>query len=337
MRLISAIKPTGKSFSLTLGNYIGLIKNLENIKDKFDDIFIFIADLHALTFFIDPKDLNESSKKVAAFFLAILANDFFDTEKITLFLQSDIHEHSELNTILQNFLYFGEMKRMTQFKSKEKELGNEKLSLGFFAYPALMCADIVLYNADAVPVGEDQKQHIELTRNLVKRFNNYYHEEILVQPKAIINEIGFKIMDLKNPKVKMSKSSSKLGTIFIDDNDDDIKKKIMSATTDNEKDIKFDVKNKPGISNLLTIYASIKNISLKECENRFNGYKYVDFKKEVAIAVVEEIRGVREKYNSILKNEEFIKNILKKGAKKASLVAKETLKKVKKYVGFYEK
>ena len=293
MRLISAIKPTGKSFSLTLGNYIGLIKNLKNIKDKFDDIFIFIADLHALTFFIDPKDLNESSKKVAAFFLA---NDFFDIEKITLFLQSDVHEHSELNTILQNFLYFGE-----------------------------------------VPVGEDQKQHIELTRNLVKRFNNYYHEEILVQPKAIINEIGFKIMDLKDPKVKMSKSSSKLGTIFIDDNDDDIKKKIMSATTDNGKDIKFDVKNKPGISNLLTIYASLKNISLKECENRFNGYKYVDFKKEVAIAVVEEIRGVREKYNSVLKNEKFIKNILKKGAKKASLVAKETLKKVKKYVGFYEK
>ena len=242
MRLISAIKPTGKSFSLTLGNYIGLIKNLKNIKDKFDDIFIFIADLHALTFFIDPKDLNESSKKVAgkkvaAFFLA---NDFFDIEKITLCLQSDVHEHSELNTILQNFLYFGEMKRMTQFKSKEKELGNEKLSLGFFAYPALMCADIVLYNADAVPVGEDQKQHIELTRNLVKRFNNYYHEEILVQPKAIINEIGFKIMDLKDPKVKMSKSSSKLGTIFIDDNDDDIKKKIMSATTDNGKDIKFE-------------------------------------------------------------------------------------------------
>lgn len=334
MRLISAIKPTGKSFSLTLGNYIGLVKNLKNIKDKFDDIFIFIADLHALTFFIDPKDLNESSKKVAAFFLA---NDFFNTEKITLFLQSDVHEHSELNTILQNFLYFGEMKRMTQFKSKEKELGNEKLSLGFFAYPALMCADIVLYNADAVPVGKDQKQHVELTRNLVKRFNNYYHKEILVQPKAIINEIGFKIMDLKNPEVKMSKSSSKAGTIFIDDNDDDIKKKIMSATTDNGKDIKFDVKNKPGISNLLTIYASIKNISLKECENRFNGYKYVDFKKEVAIAVIEEIRGVREKYNSILKNEKFIKNILKKGAEKASLVAKETLKKVKKCVGFYEK
>ena len=334
MRLISAIKPTGKSYSLTLGNYIGLIKNLKNIKDKFDDVFIFVADLHALTFLINPSDLNESSKKIVAFFLA---SDCLDMKKTVLFLQSDVPQHSELNTILQNFLYFGEMKRMTQFKSKEKELGNEKLSLGFFSYPALMCADIVLYNADAVPVGEDQKQHIELTRNLVKRFNNYYHEEILVQPEAIINKVGFRIMDLKNPKIKMSKSSSGSGTIFIEDSDDNIRKKIMSATTDSGEEIKFDVKNKPGISNLLSIYASIKNVSLKECEEHFKGYKYVEFKKEVATVVVEEIRGFREKYNNILKDEEFIKDVLKKGAKTASLVAEKTLKRIKKCIGFYEK
>ena len=333
MRLISAVKPT--SGSLTLGNYIGLVKNLKNIIDekKIDNILIFIADLHALTFPISSQILKENSKKIAAFFLAA----GFNIEKITLFLQSDIPEHSELNTILQNFFYFGEMKRMTQFKSKAKEMNEKTLSLGFFAYPSLMCADIILYNADIVPVGEDQKQHIELTRNLVKRFNNFYHEEIFIKPKAIINKIGFRIMDLKNPKIKMSKSSSKAGTIFIEDSDDEIKKKIMSATTDSGTEIKFDVENKPGISNLLNIYAAIKNISLEECEAHFKKYKYVDFKKEVADTIINEIKDIREKYKNILKNDDFIKKNLINGAQKASLIAKEMLKKIKKIIGFYGK
>lgn len=330
MRLISAIKPTG---ILTLGNYIGLIKNLEKIQNEFDEIFIFIADLHALTFPIDPKILEENSKKIAAFFLA----SNLDMKKTILFLQSDVPEHSELNTILQNFLYIGEMNRMTQFKQKAREGQKNNLSLGFFAYPSLMCADIVLHNANVVPVGDDQIQHIELTRKLVERFNNRYNKNIFVLPKAEINDIGYRIMDLKNPLVKMSKSSSQAGTISIDDSDDIIRKKIMSAVTDSDSKIKYDVKNKPGISNLLVIYASLKKKDLKKCEEYFKNYKYSEFKREVANAVVEELSLFRKKYMKFLQGNKYITDVLHKGSEKARLVASKTLKKVKKIIGFYGK
>lgn len=324
MRVLSGIKPTGQ---LTLGNYIGALKNFKAYQDK-NECFIFIADLHALTLPIEPQVLRDNSRDIAAFYLA----SGLDPKKCTLFLQSDVSAHAEANAILQNYLYMGELSRMTQFKDKAKSMNDNAIGLGLFAYPVLMSADILLYEANAVPVGEDQTQHIELTRDLVNRFNKRYGK-VLVMPKAEVSKVGKRIMSLTDPTRKMSKSDPK-GDIFLKDDMKTVRKKIMSAVTDSGNEVKYDVENKPGISNLLTIYAAIKNISIEEAEKHFANYRYGDFKKEVADSVVSELEPFQARYKEIL-NSGIIGSILKDGAEKARKVADATLNKIKNAVGLY--
>jgi len=324
MRILSGIKPTGQ---LTLGNYIGALKNFKDFQSK-GECFIFIADLHALTLPIEPETLKNNSKDIAAFYLA----SGLDPKKCTLFLQSDVSAHAEANAILQNYLYMGELSRMTQFKDKSKSMKDSAIGLGLFAYPVLMCADILLYDANIVPVGEDQTQHVELARDLVNRFNKRYGK-VLTMPKAEVSKVGKRIMSLSNPYKKMSKSDPK-GDIFLKDDINVIRKKIMSAVTDSGNEVKYDVNNKPGISNLLTIYAAMKNISIDEAEKHFINYRYGDFKKEVADAVIDEIKPFQDRYKEILSSN-IIDEVLKEGAKKASLIANKTLSKIKTAVGLY--
>ena len=325
-RSLSGIKPTG---NLTLGNYIGALKNFKKFQDDYEN-FIFIADLHALTLPIDPVELRNNTKDIVAFYIAA----GLDPEKTTIFLQSDVSAHSEINSILQNYLYMGELSRMTQFKDKSKKMNENAIGLGLFAYPVLMCGDILLYNADIVPVGEDQKQHVELCRDLVHRFNNRYNKEVFKMPEPIIPKVGARIMSLSDPTRKMSKSDPK-GDIFLKDDLNVVRKKIMSAVTDLGSDIYYDPENKPGISNLIQIYASLKDISIEETENIFKDcHKYGEFKKAVADVVVDVLAPFQEKYKEVLASGK-IDEILDEGAKKASYIANKTLLKVKKTVGLY--
>ncbi|MCI6615248.1 MAG: tryptophan--tRNA ligase [Candidatus Onthovivens sp.] len=325
-RSLSGIKPTG---NLTLGNYIGALKNFKKFQDDYEN-FIFIADLHALTLPIDPVELRNNTKDIVAFYIAA----GLDPEKTTIFLQSDVSAHSEINSILQNYLYMGELSRMTQFKDKSKKMNENAIGLGLFAYPVLMCGDILLYNADIVPVGEDQKQHVELCRDLVHRFNNRYNKEVFKMPEPIIPKVGARIMSLSDPTRKMSKSDPK-GDIFLKDDLNVVRKKIMSAVTDLGSDIYYDPENKPGISNLIQIYASLKDISIEETENIFKDcHKYGEFKKAVADVVVDVLAPFQEKYKEVLASGK-IDEILDEGAKRASYIANKTLLKVKKTVGLY--
>ena len=321
-RILTGIKPTGQ---LTLGNYIAVLKNLKNMNDR-GECFIFIADLHALTLPIEPEVLRQNSIDLAAFYLAA----GLDPKKNALFLQSSVSAHAELNVIMQNYLYMGELSRMTQFKDKSAKLKENAIGLGLFAYPVLMACDIVLYDATTIPVGEDQVQHIELTRDLVNRINNRYGE-ILTMPKAELRKVGKRIMSLSDPTVKMSKSDPK-GDIFLKDEPAVIRKKIMSAVTDLGCEVKYDEENKPGISNLIQIYCCMKDISIEEAEKRFEGYRYGDFKKAVADAVIEELEPFQNKYKEIVANKSY-EQALKEGAEKASKIANQTLKRVQKAIG----
>ena len=324
-RILTGIKPTGQ---LTLGNYIGVLKNLKNQMDR-GECFIFIADLHALTLPIDPEVLRQNTIDLAAFYLAA----GLDPNRAALFLQSSVSAHAELNAIMQNYLYMGELSRMTQFKDKSAKMKESAIGLGLGAYPVLMACDIVLYDATIVPVGEDQVQHVELTRDLVNRFNNRYGD-VLTMPKAEMRKVGKRIMSLSDPTVKMSKSDPK-GDIFLKDEPSVIRKKIMSAVTDSGCEIKYDVENKPGISNLLTIYSALKDISIEEAEKRFEGSRYGDFKKAVADAVLEELEPFQARYKEILANKSYEK-VLQDGAEKARVVANKTLKRVQKAVGLLQ-
>ncbi len=325
-RAISGIKPTG---NLTLGNYLGALRNFKNFQDEYEN-YIFVADLHALTLPIEPSVLKNNTKDIVAFYLAA----GLDPEKTTIFLQSDVPAHAELNAIVQNYIYMGELSRMTQFKEKSRQMNDSSIGLGLFAYPVLMAADILLYNADAVPVGEDQTQHVELCRDLVKRFNTRYEKEVFVMPKTITPKVGARIMSLSDPTKKMSKSDPK-GDIFLKDEPNTIRKKIMSAVTDTGNEIKYDKENKAGISNLMTIYAAIKNKTIAEVEEEFKDcHMYGEFKKAVADAVVAEIEPFQKRYKEFLTSG-VIDNVLEEGAKKAQYIANKTLRKVKKTVGLY--
>lgn len=325
-RAISGIKPTG---NLTLGNYLGALRNFKNFQDEYEN-YIFVADLHALTLPIEPSVLKNNTKDIVAFYLAA----GLDPEKTTIFLQSDVPAHAELNAIVQNYIYMGELSRMTQFKEKSRQMNDSSIGLGLFAYPVLMAADILLYNADAVPVGEDQTQHVELCRDLVKRFNARYEKEVFIMPKTITPKVGARIMSLSDPTKKMSKSDPK-GDIFLKDEPNIIRKKIMSAVTDTGNEIKYDKENKAGISNLMTIYAAIKNKTIAEVEEEFKDcHMYGEFKKAVADAVVAEIEPFQKRYKEFLTSG-VIDNVLEEGAKKAQYIANKTLRKVKKTVGLY--
>lgn len=325
MRILSGIKPTGQ---LTLGNYIGALRGFKSFQAK-GECFIFIADLHALTLPIDPEVLRNNSRDLAAFYLA----SGLDPKVCTLFLQSDVSAHAEANAVLQNYLYMGELSRMTQFKEKSHTMKDSAIGLGLFAYPVLMSADILLYDANIVPVGEDQIQHIELTRDLVNRFNKRYGK-VLVMPKAEVNKVGRRIMSLSDPNKKMSKSDPK-GDIYLKDDMATIRKKIMSAVTDSGNEVKYDEVNKPGISNLLNIYAALKDISIEEAERTFKNSRYGEFKKAVADVVVNELEPFQKKYYEILKSD-TINQVLEDGAKKARVIANATLKRIKHAVGLLD-
>ncbi len=325
-RSLSGIKPTG---NLTLGNYIGALRNFKNYQDEYEN-FVFIADLHALTLPIDPAFLRQNTKDIVAFYLA----SGLDKDKTTIFLQSDVSAHSELNSILINYLYMGELSRMTQFKDKSAKLNHEAVGVGLFAYPVLMTADILLYNADVVPVGEDQTQHVELARDLVHRFNARYNKEVFVMPKAVTPKVGARIMSLSDPTKKMSKSDPK-GDIFLKDEPNIIRKKIMSAVTDTGNEIIYDPVNKPGISNLLQIYSALSDITLDEAQSRFHDiHQYGEFKKIIADKVLEEIVPFQERFKEF-SNPKIINEVLNQGKERASRVASRTLNKVKKTVGLY--
>ncbi len=328
--VLSGIKPTGQ---LQLGNYIGALRNIKKMQeDENNRLFIFIADLHALTLPIEPETLYNNTRDIVAFYLAC----GLDPEKSTIFLQSQVPAHAELGTILGNYAYMGEMSRMTQFKDKSAHLNEKSIGLGLFTYPVLMAADILLYNAEKIPVGEDQKQHVELCRDLALRFNNRYNEKIFTIPEPVIAKSGARIMSLSDPTKKMSKSEPK-GDIFLKDDIKAARKKIMSAVTDTGSEIKFDKENKPGISNLLTIYACLKNITIEEAEKEFEGCtRYGDFKKAVADQVCSLLEDLQEKYNYYI-NSGKVDEVLARGAKEASEVANETVTRVKKVVGLYVK
>ena len=304
-RSLSGIKPTG---NLTLGNYIGALRNFKKVQDEYES-FVFIADLHALTLPIDPQFLKNNTKDIVAFYLAA-------------------------GLILINYLYMGELSRMTQFKDKSAKMNHEAIGVGLFAYPVLMCADILLYNPDIVPVGEDQTQHVELCRDLVHRFNSRYNKEVFIMPKAITPKVGARIMSLSDPTKKMSKSDPK-GDIFLKDEPNIIRKKIMSAVTDTGSDIYYDPINKPGISNLLQIYAALSDITIEEAQAKFKDiHQYGEFKKIVADKVLEELVPFQERYKAFLNNK-TINEVLNAGKEKARYVANKTLTKVKKTVGLY--
>lgn len=322
--VLSGIKPTGQ---LQLGNYIGALRNFSKYQDE-NKVFIFIADLHALTLPIDPEVLYNNTRDIIAFYLAC----GLDPNKATIFLQSQVPAHAELGTILGNFAYMGEMSRMTQFKEKSSKLNEKSIGLGLFTYPVLMAADILLYNAETVPVGEDQKQHVELCRDLALRFNHRYGDVFTI-PTPVISKVGARIMSLSDPTKKMSKSEPK-GDIFLKDDLAVIRKKIMSAVTDMGSEVKYDKENKPGISNLLTIYSCLKDITIEEAEKEFVSYRYGDFKKAVADVVCDTIGKLQEKYNEILASG-IIDEVIAKGAIEASKIANETVSRVKKAVGLY--
>lgn len=319
-RVFSGIQPTG---SIHIGNYLGAIKNWVDSQDDFDNIFC-VVDLHAITIKQDPEVLKTKIREVAGLYIA----SGLDPEKNTIFVQSDIPAHSELAWILDCFLPLGWMNKMTQFKEKS-ETQKENATVGLFNYPALMAADILLYDTEVVPVGSDQKQHVELARDVAKRFNSIYEKNIFIVPEAKIRKETARIMDLQNPLKKMSKSEGK--SIGILDSLDDIQSKIMTAHTDSFNEVAFD-DERPGIHNLLTIYEAFSGESRGDIETKFEGKGYADFKKDLAELVIEKLIPIQDKYKEISESGE-IDEVLKKGAEKARPLAEKKIQEVKKVIG----
>ncbi len=322
MRILSGIQPTGK---LHLGNYIGAISQWIKLQEK-KECFIMIADLHSLTIPYDPKELQ---KNILDTFSSLLSLGI-DSNKTTIFLQSEIKEHTFLCWILNTICKLGEISRMTQFKEKAKQF-KENVNVGLLDYPVLQAADILLYDPDYVPVGRDQLQHIELARDLSKRFNNKFGETFKV-PKPLILKGKEKIMSLSDPSKKMSKSIPS-SCLFLDDPLKTIERKIMRAKTDLGKEIKFDKEKKPGISNLMVIYSFFSKKSFSQIEKEFKGKGYAVFKKEIIKEVIKFLKPYQKKKRELLKNKTLLKKILKEGTKKAQKIASLKIKEVEKKVG----
>lgn len=311
-RILTGLKPSGE---LTLGSLIGCINQMVKLQDEYDS-FMFVPDMHAITVKQDPKMLRERIRKNVALYLACGV----DPDKNTIYLQSENLYHANLSWVLECTTYMGEASRMTQYKDKSSK--GENVTVGLFTYPILMAADILLYDADYVPVGIDQKQHVELARDIALRFNKTYGDTFKM-PEPMMSEVGVKIMDLQEPTKKMSKSDETYkGVILLLDDEKTIRKKIMSAVTDSDNKIYYDKDNKPGVSNLLTIYSSLKNISIEEAEDYFKDYNYGNFKKEVADLVVSVLSNIQTKYNEII-NGTMLDDILDKGREKTCEIAKE--------------
>ncbi|QIK70910.1 tryptophan--tRNA ligase [Erysipelothrix sp. HDW6C] len=322
-KMISGIKPTAQ---LTLGNYIGALRPFVLSQEEYD-VNVFIANLHCITMPIDPEELETNLKDVLLFYLA----SGLDPKRSNIFLQSDIPEIAQLGFIMSCLTPMGELNRMTQFKDK-KDTGMS-LSGGFYTYPTLMTADIVIHQADLVPVGEDQKQHVELARNTAERFNNRFGETFVI-PEPVIAKVGSKIMSLQDPTKKMSKSDKEgeKGVVYLKDDLKVARKKIMSAVTDSLGVVKYDVENQPGIANLLTIYAALKNISIKEAEAQFVDVQYGTFKKAVADVVCDELEMLHEGYDKFAQGG-FVDDVLRQGADKMRPGAQAMLDKVQKAMG----
>lgn len=320
-RVLSGIQPTADSFHL--GNYLGAVKQWVALQET-HDAFYCVVDLHALTVETEPKLFRKRTLLAAAQLIAL----GLDPERCTLFIQSHVHEHNQLAWILECLTGFGEASRMTQFKDKSQKSGSDRTVVGLFTYPILQAADILLYQPQYVPVGEDQRQHIELTRDLSQRFNSRYGETFVL-PEPYIIKGSAKVNDLQDPTSKMSKSSdSAAGVIDIMDAPEINAKKIKSSVTDAEREIRFDEKNKAGISNLLTIYAALTGKSISESEADFTGQGYGDFKSRVADVVTEYFSPVRKRTLELLENEAGLLKLLKTGSEKAEAVASQTLNKV---------
>ena len=297
------------------------------MQDEYD-CYYMIADLHSLTIRNDPETLRKRAMQVIAIYVAA----GIDPEKNTIFLQSHVPAHTELSWVLNCYTYMGELNRMTQFKDKSAKHA-DNINSGLFTYPVLMAADILIYNADLVPVGEDQRQHLEITRDIAERFNSIYGETFVI-PEAYIGKQGARIMGLQDPTSKMSKSATNLNdTIFLNDSPDEIRRKFKKAVTDSENVVRYDKENKPGVSNLMTIYGLIENKSMSDIEKEFAGKGYGDFKTAVAASVVKKLEPMQNKYNELLANPEKLKAIYEAGSKKANERANKLIKEVYKKIG----
>jgi tryptophanyl-tRNA synthetase len=320
--IFSGIQPSG---TITLGNYIGAMKQFVELQDEFN-CFFCIVDQHAITVPQDPQTLRKNIKSLAALYIAV----GIDPEKATLFIQSEVPAHAQAGWMMQCIAYIGELERMTQFK--DKSAGKEAVSASLLTYPPLMAADILLYNADLVPVGEDQKQHLELTRDLAERFNKKYND-IFTIPDIRLPKIGARIMSLQEPTKKMSKSDPN-NKSFITPLDDpkQIEKKIKSAVTDSDGIVKFDKENKTGVSNLLSIYSILSEKSISELEDMYAGKGYGAFKGDLAEVVVNEFKPIQERYYNLIESSK-LDDILDQGAFKANQVASKTLRKMENALG----
>lgn len=323
-RILSGIQPSGM---LTLGNYIGALKNWVNLQDDFDSLYM-VADLHTVTVRQDKTAFKQNIYSTCALLLAL----GLDPQKSIMFVQSTVPAHAELAWLLSCYTQFGELSRMTQFKDKSAKHA-DNINAGLYSYPVLMAADILLYNSSLVPVGGDQKQHIELTRDIATRFNNLYGDVFNI-PEPYIPKAGAKIMSLQNPTSKMSKSDENPnGFVAILDSPDDIMRKFKRAVTDSEACVKRG-EGRDGINNLITIYSAVTGKTPEQVELEFEGKGYGEFKTAVGEAVVEELRPIREKYEHIIKDKAALEQIYKEGAEKASHIANRTVSKVKRKIGF---
>jgi tryptophanyl-tRNA synthetase len=315
--IFSGVQPTG---TVTLGNYIGAFQQFTELQNDYECLFC-IVDQHAITVQQDPVELAKTIRSLAAIYIA----SGIDPEKAVLFIQSEVPAHAQAGWMMQCISYIGELERMTQFKDKSD--GNEGVSSALLTYPPLMAADILLYNTDIVPVGDDQKQHLELTRDLAERFNKRFGD-ILTIPEVRIPKNGARIKSLQDPLKKMSKSDpNKKGTITLLDTPKEIEKKIKSAVTDSEGIVKFDVENKPGVSNLLTIESALSNVSIEDLIVKYDGLGYGAFKAGVAEAVINHLSPIQEKYYELL-DSPVLDKILDEGAMKANAIASVTVEKM---------
>ena len=323
--MLSGIQPSGE---LHLGNYLGAIKNWVARTDEFDNYY-FMADMHTITVRQTPADLRRRTLEQLALYIA----SGLDPEKNTLFIQSHVHQHAELGWVLNCYTMFGELSRMTQFKDKSAK-HKENINGGLFTYPALMAADILLYQPDYVPVGEDQKQHVELCRNIVQRFNGLYGD-VFKMPEPYIPKAGARVMSLTAPESKMSKSIPE-GCVFLMEKPEDIARKFKRAMTDSDTEhcVRFDPEHKPGVANLMSIYSAVTGRTYDEIEQEFAGKGYGVFKSAVGDAVIELLRPSREEAVRLLADKAYLESVYRAGAEKASYVAEKTLRKVYKKVGF---
>lgn len=326
-RVLSMIQPTGM---FTLGNYLGALKNFVALQNDYECVYA-LADLHAITVRQNPAEFRKNTLSAYAMMLAL----GIDPEKSIFFIQSQVPEHAQLAWVLSCYTQFGELSRMTQFKDKSAK-NSENINGGLFTYPALMAADILLYQPDYVPVGEDQKQHVELCRNIVQRFNGIYGD-VFKMPEPYIPKVGARVMSLSDPGAKMSKSDKDPnGSIYLMEKPEDILRKFKRAVTDSDTEncVRYDPTNKPGVANLMTIYSAVTGKSFDEIEQEFAGKGYGAFKPAVGEAVVETLRPIREEATRILGDKAYLESVYRAGAQKASYVAEKTLRKVYKKVGF---